>query len=76
MSNGPVKMPKPVLTRAKVEAPPLPRYFSHPKFGTGLLERADGTGDDAKLTIKFESGTKTLLARFLTEVSDPQPPST
>ena len=28
----------------------------------------DGVGEDAKLTIKFEAGTKTLLAKFVTEV--------
>lgn len=67
-ADGTMKMPKPIPTRAKQEAPPAPRWFAHPKFGEGLLERVDGAGDDAKLTLKFESGTKTLQAKFVTEV--------
>lgn len=67
--EGPLKMPKPTLTRVKPPPPPPPRHFTHPKFGAGVLERVDGAGDDAKLTIRFESGTKTLLARFVTEVA-------
>ena len=34
----------------------------------GVLERVDGKGPDAKLTIRFAGGSKTLLARFVTEV--------
>lgn len=66
--EGPLKMPKPTFTRVKPPPPPAPRHFTHPKFGAGVLERVDGVGDEAKLTIRFESGTKTLLARFVTEV--------
>ena len=36
--------------------------------GEGVLERSEGTGDAMKLTVKFESGTKTLQAKFLTEL--------
>jgi hypothetical protein len=68
LGEGLLKMPKPILTRAKVEPAPAPRHFEHPKFGSGVLEKIDGTGADAKLTIRFASGTKTLLARFVTEV--------
>jgi hypothetical protein len=35
----------------------------------GVLERIDGKGPDAKLTIRFAAETKTLLARFVTEVA-------
>ena len=62
-------MPKPILTRPKAAPPAAPRHFEHPKFGPGVLEKIDGSGDDAKLTIRFASGTKTLLAKFVTEVS-------
>lgn len=68
-ADGTLKMPKPVLTRAKVEPPPPPRHFEHPKFGVGVLEKLDGVGPEAKLTIRFEAGTKTLLARFVAEVA-------
>ena len=67
LGEGLLKMPKPILTRAKVEPTPAPRHFEHPKFGAGVLEKIEGIGDDAKLTIRFASGTKTLLARFVTE---------
>jgi hypothetical protein len=43
------------------------KRFHHPKFGEGVLEAQDGVGPEAKLTIKFASGSKTLLARYVTE---------
>jgi hypothetical protein len=66
----PARMPKPAFVRPPKAAPPpeAPR-FRHPKFGEGVLESREGTGPDAKVTIKFESGSKTLLARFVTEVT-------
>jgi hypothetical protein len=67
--GGLTRMPKPVFVPPPRRAPELPaRRFAHPKFGEGLLERQDGVGDDSKLTIKFDGGTKTLLARFVTEL--------
>lgn len=65
----PTRMPRPEFKRP----PPAPaaadaKRFSHPKFGDGVLVSQDGLGEDAKLTIKFAAGTKTLLARFVTEV--------
>ena len=63
------RMPKPELKRpAKADAAPPPRRFVHPKFGEGVLASEDGAGPDAKLTIKFESGPRTLLARYVAEV--------
>jgi len=44
--------------------------FLHPKFGEGMLISQDGDGPEAKLTIKFESGSKTLLAKYVTEVTE------
>jgi hypothetical protein len=67
--GGLTRMPKPVFVPPARRAPEQPaRRFLHPKFGQGLLERQDGVGDDSKLTIKFDGGTKTLLARFVTEL--------
>jgi hypothetical protein len=63
-----MRMPKPERRAIpKPPPPPEPKCYSHPKFGEGVLQSSDGTGEDAKLTIKFESGTKTLLARYVTE---------
>jgi hypothetical protein len=65
----PARMPKPVFVPPAKRAPDPPaRRFVHPTFGEGLLERQDGVGGDSKLTIKFGAGSKTLLARFVTEV--------
>lgn len=39
---------------------------SHAKFGLGTIDRVEGSGDSAKLAVKFDSGeTKVLLGRFL-----------
>ncbi|WP_394834764.1 hypothetical protein LVJ94_50540 [Pendulispora rubella] len=66
----PTRMPRPTATpRAKAAPEAPPKRFAHPKFGEGVLERQDGTGPEAKLTIKFDSGSKTLLARYVTELS-------
>jgi hypothetical protein len=63
-----VRMPRPAFVPPPKRAPaPPPRRFVHPTFGEGLLEKQDGVGADSKLTIKFAGGSKTLLARFVTE---------
>ncbi len=65
----PTRMPKPDF-----KPPPKPaaaaeaKRFQHPKFGEGVLQSQDGVGVEAKLTIKFASGSKTLLARYVTEL--------
>jgi len=65
----PARMPKPEFKRPPKAPPPAAaKRFAHPKFGEGVLEAQDGVGPDAKLTLKFESGTKTLLARYVSEV--------
>lgn len=65
----PTRMPKPEFKRPPPPPPPAAaRKFNHPKFGDGELVSQDGAGEEAKLTIKFAAGTKTLLARFVTEV--------
>ncbi len=46
------------------------RFAEHPKFGRGKILRQIGDGADLKYEVAFpESGTKTLLARFVTIVS-------
>lgn len=65
----PTRMPKPEFKRPPPPPPAAaPKRFSHPKFGEGALVSQDGAGENAKLTIKFASETKTLLARFVTEL--------
>lgn len=65
----PTRMPKPEF---KKPPPPPPaaaaKRFTHPKFGEGVLVSQAGAGEDAKLTIKFAAETKTLLAKFVTEL--------
>ena len=65
----PTRMPRPELRRPPPAPPPAPpKRYTHPKYGEGVLVSQDGTGDDAKVTIAFASGPKTLLARFVTEL--------
>ena len=42
---------------------------SHPKFGEGVVLDTDGHGENAKLTIQFDSGEKKLMAKFVTHVN-------
>ncbi|HVX95517.1 MAG TPA: hypothetical protein VHK47_11450 [Polyangia bacterium] len=67
--EAPTRMPKPDF-KPPPKAPPPPdaKRYRHPKFGEGVLRAQDGTGPEAKLTIEFASGPKTLLARFVTEI--------
>jgi hypothetical protein len=65
----PTRMPKPAFKApAKPAAVPEARRYRHPKFGDGVLRAEDGAGPEAKLTIEFATGPKTLLARFVTEI--------
>jgi hypothetical protein len=65
----PARMPKPEFKApAKPGPTPEARRFRHPKFGDGVLRAQDGAGPEAKLTIEFANGPKTLLARFVTEL--------
>jgi hypothetical protein len=72
----PTKMPKPEFKKPPPKAPPPPaRRFQHPKFGEGVLEACAGEGPEAKLTIKFAAGSKTLLAKYVTEIPTDVPSS-
>jgi hypothetical protein len=63
------RMPRPEFKRPeKAAAAPPRKRFTHPKFGEGVLEAQSGEGPEAKLTIKFDAGTKTLQAKYVTEV--------
>ena len=42
------------------------RKVSHPKFGEGVVLNTEGHGENAKLTIQFDSGEKKLQANFVT----------
>jgi len=65
----PARMPKPAIVKPPKAPPPAPpKRFRHPKFGDATLVTADGAGPDAKLTLKFEVGTKILLARYVVEL--------
>ena len=67
--DTPRRMPKPEFKPPpKAAPPPEAKRYQHPKFGEGVLQSQEGSGPEAKLTIKFEGGPKTLLARFVTEV--------
>jgi hypothetical protein len=68
-TDVPARMPKPEFKARPKPAPaPEPRRYRHPKFGDGVLRAQDGVGPEAKLTIEFSTGPKTLLARFVTEL--------
>jgi hypothetical protein len=65
----PTRMPKPEFKAPAKPAPaPEAKRYRHPKFGDGVLRAQDGVGPEAKLTIEFATGPKTLLARFVTEL--------
>ncbi len=49
-----------------------PRHVVHPKFGRGLVIREIHDGNH-KLEIEFDSGRRTILARFVTEEDQPRP---
>ena len=36
----------------------------HPKYGTGLVMKIEGNGDNTKLTISFPAGKKTFLEKY------------
>jgi hypothetical protein len=67
----PTRMPKPEFKPPPKAAPPPPaKRFQHPKFGVGVLVSQEGEGATAKLTIKFERGPTTLLAQYVTDVTE------
>jgi len=42
------------------------KKVSHPTFGEGVVLNTEGHGENAKLTIQFDSGEKKLQAKFVT----------
>jgi len=51
----------------------LGREVYHETFGRGIVVDAEGEGADLKCTVRFASGTKKVLGRFLTGGSDGDP---
>lgn len=51
------------LQAASVAPPPV--RVRHAKFGEGRVVSVEGKNDQQKLTVAFESGTKTLLRQFV-----------
>ncbi len=50
--------------------PDAPLRVRHAKFGVGVVVAREGSGDTAKLTVEFEDGKRTILARFLAPAGD------
>ena len=57
-------------TQATASAWSPPAQVRHPPFGDGVVESVIGTGDGAKVRVRFGSETKLVLARFLIPASD------
>jgi DNA helicase-2/ATP-dependent DNA helicase PcrA len=59
---------KPALTKPPSGAPPRMRSgmtVNHPKYGTGVVVRREGEGDDAKVTVSFPGhGLKKLVEKY------------
>jgi DNA helicase II / ATP-dependent DNA helicase PcrA len=61
---------RPVWAPVSVPAPPPAGPWRpgarvrHPLFGLGTVLRAEGHGDDQKLTVSFAAGAKRLVARY------------
>lgn len=49
------------------------REVCHEVFGRGIVVDAEGTGGDLKCTVRFATGTKKVMGRFLTGTSDGDP---
>lgn len=59
------KLPKPDVT-PKAPSFAVGSKVSHKKFGEGMVEKIDGQGVEAKVTVRFASEAKTLQRKFLT----------
>jgi DNA helicase-2/ATP-dependent DNA helicase PcrA len=59
---------KPALPKPPAGAPPRIRSgmtVNHPKYGTGVVVRREGEGDDAKVTVSFAGhGLKKLVEKY------------
>jgi hypothetical protein len=45
----------------------------HETFGRGVVVMAEGQGSEVKFTVRFPSGTRKVLGRFLTGGTDVDP---
>ena len=63
LAQAPPSRPRPAAASAGRYKPGM--RVVHPMFGTGTVERSDGSGDDEKLVVLFQRyGVKKLVARF------------
>ena len=69
----PPQLPRPPVPDKPLPAPPPPVRRSaragmtvqHPKYGTGMVVRREGDGDDAKITVNFPRfGLKKLIEKY------------
>jgi DNA helicase II / ATP-dependent DNA helicase PcrA len=51
----------------------LGREVCHEVFGRGIVVDAEGTGGELKCTVRFATGTKKVMGRFLTGMGDGDP---
>ena len=49
------------------------REVHHETFGRGVVVMAEGEGSEVKFTVRFGSGTRKVLGRFLTGGTDVDP---
>lgn len=51
--------------KSKVAIPPVGSRIDHERFGPGTVVDSEGTGDSAKIKVRFDqAGTKNLLVKF------------
>jgi DNA helicase-2/ATP-dependent DNA helicase PcrA len=60
-----VKKPLPTAPAGAPKKVRAGQTVKHPKYGTGVVVRREGEGDDAKITVSFPRyGLKKLIERF------------
>jgi DNA helicase II / ATP-dependent DNA helicase PcrA len=63
----PPRAAHPIIRRSQADTGKFKQgcKVSHPSFGIGLVVYAEGDADNPKLTVKFETGVKKIMARFV-----------
>jgi DNA helicase-2/ATP-dependent DNA helicase PcrA len=65
--------PAPAPARSAVARRAVGREVCHELFGRGIVVDAEGAGGDLKCTVRFATGTKKVMGRFLTGTGDGDP---